>query len=167
MLVPKIIAQEIVGRYGKPIFGNFRNIRLKAMIDLDNSLTLDTVVNIFNIRNYDIKIVLALINSKLMSWFFHIYFYNKAQITLHFGNEYVRNLPIPKLVEGKNWQKIIQATNEMLQLQRKLHESNLTGNEKERLEQQIKNIDYEIDQEVYRLYGLTKEEIKIVEESLR
>ena len=33
--------------------------------------------------------------------------------------------------------------------------------------QQIKNTDYEIDQDVYKLYGLTKEEIKIVEESLR
>ena len=30
-------------------------------------------------------------------------------------------------------------------------------------EQDIKNVDYEIDQEVYKLYGLTKEEIKIVE----
>jgi len=34
-------------------------------------------------------------------------------------------------------------------------------------EQQIKNVDYEIDQEIYKLYGLTKEEIKIIEESLR
>jgi len=33
-------------------------------------------------------------------------------------------------------------------------------------EQDIKNVDYEIDQEVYKLYGLTKEEIKIVEGSL-
>ncbi|MBS3081127.1 hypothetical protein J4221_06660, partial [Candidatus Pacearchaeota archaeon] len=36
-----------------------------------------------------------------------------------------------------------------------------------KLEQDIKNVDYEIDQEVYKLYGLTKEEIKFVEESLR
>jgi len=55
----------------------------------------------------------------------------------------------------------------MLSLQKKLHEGKPTGNEKEKLEQQIKNIDYEIDQEVYKLYGLTKEEIKIVEESLK
>jgi len=34
-------------------------------------------------------------------------------------------------------------------------------------EQDIKNVDYEIDQEIYKLYGLTKEEIKIIEESLR
>ena len=110
---------------------------------------------------------MALINSRLMSWFFHIYFYNKAQITLHFGNEYVRNLPIPKSVEKRQEQKIVSLVNQMLELQKRFHDSKIAGNEKDRLEQQIKNIDYEIDQEVYKLYGLTKEEINIVEESLK
>ena len=49
----------------------------------------------------------------------------------------------------------------------KLHEEEPNGNEKERLEQQIKNVDYEIDQEVYKLYEITPEEQKIIEESLR
>jgi predicted type IV restriction endonuclease len=31
----------------------------------------------------------------------------------------------------------------------------------------IKNIDYEIDQEIYKLYGITKEDQKIIEESLK
>ena len=55
----------------------------------------------------------------------------------------------------------------MLSLQKQLHEENSTGNEKERLEQQIRNIDYEIDQEVYKLYGITSEEQKVIEESLK
>ena len=55
----------------------------------------------------------------------------------------------------------------MLSLQKKNHDSNISGHEKERLEQQIKNIGYEIDTEVYKLYGITKEEQKIIEESLK
>jgi len=55
----------------------------------------------------------------------------------------------------------------MLKLQKQLHEDSLAGREKERLERRIKDVDYEIDQEVYNLYGLTKEEIKIVEGSLK
>tara|TARA_Y100000310_G_C20628394_1_gene787205 strand:- start:517 stop:699 length:183 start_codon:yes stop_codon:yes gene_type:complete len=39
--------------------------------------------------------------------------------------------------------------------------------EKALLQKQIQKLDDEIDQEVYRLYGLTKEEIKIVEDSLK
>lgn len=34
-------------------------------------------------------------------------------------------------------------------------------------EQQIKNVDYEIDEEVYKLYSITDEEKKIIEESLK
>ena len=41
------------------------------------------------------------------------------------------------------------------------------GNEKERLKKQIDALDYDIDQEIYKLYGLTNEEIKIVEENLK
>ena len=37
----------------------------------------------------------------------------------------------------------------------------------ENFEQQIDNIDYEIDELVYQLYGITKEEKKIIEESLK
>ena len=55
----------------------------------------------------------------------------------------------------------------MLSLQKQLHKENPTGNEKERLSQQIKNVDYEINEEIYKLYGLTKEEIKVVEESFK
>ena len=39
--------------------------------------------------------------------------------------------------------------------------------EKTRLEKEIQKTDDEIDQEVYKLYGITKEEQKIIEESLR
>jgi hypothetical protein len=35
------------------------------------------------------------------------------------------------------------------------------------LKQQIDNVDYEIDEEVYKLYGITDEEKKIIEESLK
>ena len=34
---------------------------------------------------------------------------------------------------------------------------------KGRAEQDIKNVDYEIDDEVYKLYGITDEEKKIIE----
>jgi hypothetical protein len=41
-----------------------------------------------------------------------------------------------------------------------------TPDEKARLQRQIDATDYQIDQLVYELYGLTEEEIKIVEESI-
>ena len=39
--------------------------------------------------------------------------------------------------------------------------------EKQKLEEEIKKTDNEIDELVYHLYGITEEEKKIIEESLR
>ncbi len=55
----------------------------------------------------------------------------------------------------------------MLSLQKKYYNEKTIGNEKERLKSQIDNVDYEIDSEVYKLYGITDEEKKIIEESLK
>ena len=57
--------------------------------------------------------------------------------------------------------------NQMLSLQKKYYNEKTIGNEKERLKSQIDNVDYEIDSEVYKLYGITDEEKKIIEESLK
>ena len=78
----------------------------------------------------------------------------------------INQIPI-KLPSSQQEKKLVSLVDEMLDLQKKYHQEDLAGNEKERLEQQIKNVDYEIDQEVYILYGLTKEEIRIVEEGLK
>jgi len=51
----------------------------------------------------------------------------------------------------------------MLSLQKKYHDEKISGGEKERLKQQIENTDYEIDEEIYKLYEITDEEKRIVE----
>ena len=38
---------------------------------------------------------------------------------------------------------------------------------KVQLEKEIQKLDHEIDEEVYKLYGVTEEEKKIIEESLK
>ena len=53
----------------------------------------------------------------------------------------------------------------MLELQKKYHEARMEQ-DKELCERQIKMVDTQIDRLVYDLYGLTEEEIEIVEKSL-
>ena len=50
----------------------------------------------------------------------------------------------------------------MLELQQKYHEARMER-DKELYEQQIKIVDAQIDRLVYDLYGLTEEEIRVVE----
>ncbi len=114
------------------------------------------------------NVLLAILNSMLINFYYN----NKFDTThmsggyLRFDIPYLENIPI-HLPTHPQEKIIVSLVDAMLSLQKQLHEGKPSGNEKERLEQQIKNTDYEIDQEVYKLYGLTKEEIKIVEDSLR
>ena len=55
----------------------------------------------------------------------------------------------------------------MLSLNKKLQEERLTEHEKEKIQQEIKKTDREIDELVYQLYSITEEEKKIIEESLK
>ena len=58
------------------------------------------------------------------------------------------------LKRGKN--------NNMLELQKKYHETRMER-DKELYERRIKIVDAQIDRLVYDLYGLTEEEVKVVE----
>ena len=62
----------------------------------------------------------------------------------------------------------INLADKMLSLNKKLQEiGDKNTLEKQKIEQEIKKTDNEIDELVYRLYGITEEEKKIIEESLR
>ena len=50
----------------------------------------------------------------------------------------------------------------MLELQKKYHEARMER-DKEIYERQIRIVDAQIDRRVYDLYGLTEEEVKVVE----
>ena len=53
----------------------------------------------------------------------------------------------------------------MLEQQKKYHKARMER-ERELYERQIRIVDAQIDRLVYDLYGLTEEEVKVVEESL-
>ena len=59
--------------------------------------------------------------------------------------------------------KLVALVESMLELKRKYHEMRM-DQDKELYERQIKFVDSQIDRLVYELYGLTEEEIEVVEE---
>lgn len=113
-----------------------------------------------------LKYVLGVLNSKLIT---HIY----QQITREKGRAQaqvklnkLRRLPIRKIdfdspVERKMHDDLVALVDIMLDLNKKVQKAR--GSRKALLQRQIEKTDREIDQLVYRLYGLTKEEIKIIE----
>ena len=59
--------------------------------------------------------------------------------------------------------KLVALVDNMLGLQKKYNEARMER-DKELYERQIKIVDVQIDELVYDLYGLTEEEVKVVEE---
>jgi len=57
---------------------------------------------------------------------------------------------------------LVALVDTMLELQEKYHEARMEQ-DKELYERQIKMVDVQIDRLVYDLYGLTEEEVKVVE----
>ena len=69
--------------------------------------------------------------------------------------------PIPKSSKARH-DKMVKLVERMLELNRELQHAK-TPDETTRFERQIKTTDKKIDKLVYELYGLTEDEIKIVE----
>lgn len=138
--------------------------------------TADVYVLILQDLDFNLKYIQGILNSKLMNYFVKqnskavdgsaktSFGGSKRRFSYSIGN--ISSIPIKKPSKQQE-QRIIELVNQMLELQEKYHDEKISGGEKERLEQQIKNIDYEIDQEVYKLYNITSEEQKIIEESLK
>ena len=77
-----------------------------------------------------------------------------------------KKFPI-RLPDSNQEDKIIELVDQILDLQKRYYNTKSIGGEKDRLSEQIKDKDYEINQEIYKLYNINYEEQKIIEESLK
>lgn len=114
--------------------------------------------------------ILGLLNSRLLFW-------KLRQISSVFRGgwitctkQYVGQLPIREInfenpSERAQHDRIVALVEQMLQLQKDHAEADILREDKRlRLKDRIEELDEEIDQAVFELYGLTEEEIKIVKE---
>ncbi|MFH1506263.1 MAG: N-6 DNA methylase [archaeon] len=116
---------------------------------------------------YKLKYILAVLNSKLINWYYVNKFTNKSTLTVNISKTFLESIPIKK-ARKETKEELIKLVNKEIELRSRLIElKDKSTDEKARLEKEIQKLDDEIDQEVYKLYGLTKDEIKIVEESIQ
>ncbi|MGN6165752.1 MAG: Eco57I restriction-modification methylase domain-containing protein [Flavisolibacter sp.] len=109
------------------------------------------------------KVLLAILNSNLIQF---IYTKISSSIRggyLRFIRQYLQTLPIAK-ANGMQEKEIIQLVDAMLSLHKEKQQTTLPE-KLESLQHRINHTDEKINQLVYQLYGLTEEEIKIVENS--
>jgi hypothetical protein len=117
-----------------------------------------------------LKYLLGLICSKVMAFYF-LNTHSDRKITFPKIKGYqIEQLPI-KIIdfefydeqERHNW--MLKLVDTMLDLHKQLQAAR-TETDKHQIQTRIEHTDHQIDRLVYELYGLTEEEIKIIEETM-
>jgi hypothetical protein len=111
--------------------------------------------------------MLGLLNSSLLSAYLKTISTPFRGGYIALNRQYIEQLPIRPINLSEPAEKVchdrmVKLVESMLVLQKQLIEAKSAA-QKEIIQRQIDSTDREIDQIVYELYGLTKEEIKIVE----
>ena len=150
----KIITQRISGGLSP----------LTATIDTDNYYSFAST-NLILIKPeyvdiYSYEIVCALLNSKLINFYYVKNFTNASTQTVNISKTFLEQLPMPTLDLSKTSDKkqhddLITKVTFMLELQK--------GSSDPTTQNQINALDRQIDNLVYTMYGLSPEEIAIVE----
>ncbi len=145
---PKVISQRLVAHIQNPQ----PHIKITSTVDKTGDiLSVDTVENtIITDENFSPFFISALFNSTLINWYAYKFIFCSAIRTMDFDNYYVGKIPIPVATSDQQV-PIVELVDHILIT--KATDSDADTSEEEA----------EIDQLVYALYGLTEEEIAIVE----
>ncbi len=108
--------------------------------------------------NYPIKYILALLNSRLLNWYYVNKFTNQSTLTVNISKTFLEIIPIKKISKSEQ-EPFIDIVNKILEITK--DQDYLENSQKQA---KVKAYEKKIDQLVYDLYELTPEEIKIVEE---
>jgi type I restriction-modification system DNA methylase subunit len=143
--------------------------KLTAMIDEEGVGMLVAVHSILPTHEYNAKLILGILNSKLFDWIHRDRFYlgRIPEGSLKYPVSFFKELPLPLRFKEEE-QKIVAVANKMLSLNKELQEiGDKKTDERAKIEEQIKKTDADIDQLVYKIYGITAKGQKIIEESLK
>jgi type I restriction-modification system DNA methylase subunit len=143
----------IVARMGKALVASY---------DTGGLYVKDAMLLLSKQTHMSLKYLLGLINSRLMN-----YYYREFFITIDVLKNALLSLPIRPInftdpADKARHDKMVSLVERMLALHKSLASAH-TPSEKDRLMREVGSVDKSIDGLVYQLYGLSEEEMKIVE----
>lgn len=138
-----------------------------SVVHLERYIILDTVNQITIVPGLSSRFVLGVLNSSLISWYCYRFVFANAIRTMHFDNQTTEKIPLPDISLSNHTHKslhdhIVQLVDKMLSAKQDLAIAKVDA-EKTRLDMLCESLDRQIDEAVYKLYGLTDEEIRVVE----
>jgi len=161
-----ILVQNLVAHVINPV-EHIRIIGTIAGCDADSIVILDTVNQLANRSALSSHYLLGLLLSRLINWYAYRFIFAKAIRTMHFDGPVSDRIPIRPLDlsdphEKAQHDEIVAQVRRALALHRRLSKA-VSDRGQPGLQQQIDAVEERINQLVYQLYGLTDEEIAVVE----
>ena len=163
-----ILVQNIVAHIMNPV-PHIKIIAMPSSI-LDNKdeyILLNTVNQLENISNLDTKFILAILNSKLISWYAYRFIYSKAIMTMQFDNPTTSRIPMPVIDLSNSshkevHDKIVVLVDNIIELNKKVN-TEKNPNSLNMINRQILACEKQLNLLVFGLYGLSANDIKIIE----
>lgn len=138
-----------------------RKCKIPTFSYTENESYVMLTFNVIKTDRIDLKYLLALLNSKLT--YFWLRQKGKLQGDLfQIDTDPLQQIPIC-VGDGNQQKLIITLVNKMLELNKKLSLCAQDSEKWKTIKSEIEKTDRKIDEEVYKLYGLTHKEIEIVE----
>ena len=101
----------------------------------------------------------AILNSKLMNWYYRQIASGLGDKGIRYFTQFMKEMPIIEKTDS-----LENLAQQMLDFHKELQATSVNTDKYNSLKRGIEKLDHEIDQEVYRLYELNDEEIKIIEQ---
>ena len=142
--------------------------RIIGQLDFNQFLSLKNVHNIrITSKGLAYPYLLGILNSKLISWWYQQLIPEKGRVFAEVKVVNLKKIPIKTIDFSNESEKILHDSlvnfvQQILDLHKKLAEAR-EPRTRETLQRQIDAVDAQIDRLVYELYGLTEEEVKVVE----
>ncbi|KKT82287.1 MAG: Type I restriction-modification system methyltransferase subunit, partial [Candidatus Yanofskybacteria bacterium GW2011_GWA2_44_9] len=155
-----ILAQRIVAHIENPI----DHIKITACVpENKNYIIVDTINQIALNDDIDQYVIWYLLNSKLISWYAYRFIFGKAIRTMQFDNPTTARLPIPENIKD-NQTALAKPIKELLKIGQELQNTSVNTDKWHSLKNEIEKAEKQIDEAIYKLYGLTDDEIKTIEQ---
>ena len=151
----------------------FRRVsaNLIATLDTQQHYALNTlvVVNLKDNAEFNIRYLLALLNSRAVDWYYNTFFKSTKKVFSEIQARSVRQISIPAIDFSNSKQKnthdqIVKHVDNLLKLNKQLQNTKLEI-QRQQIQRSIAHAEKKIDELVYALYGLSKEEIEVIEKS--
>ena len=163
-----ILVQNIVAHIMNPV-PHIKIIAMSSSI-LDNKdkyILVDKVNQLENISSLDTRFILAIINSKLISWYSYRFIFSLAIRTVQFDNPTTSRIPMPVIDLSNSshkevHDKIVVLVDNIIELNKKVN-TEKNPNSLNMINRQISACEKQLDNLIFFIYNLNDEEKRIIE----